>query len=342
MSTSSATLERVARQQEHVATGPVMGYAHTDIGRAELERLRLFSNADLSVIESLLVNCPIIDLARGDILIADNEANDALYLVLEGRLRVQLDGDEDKLLSMIDTGDCVGELSLIDNKPASARVIADSDARVLKVDQDTFWAMIRASHAVACNLLMNIGRRLQNGNSLVAENQQLQQVYLQQAMTDSLTGLYNRRWLENALSRQVSRSSISERPLALILLDIDHFGAFNDEFGHIAGDHALFAVSQVLMNSVRPTDLVARYGGQQFAVVLPDSDANGARLVAERVREAVSEAVIIMFDESILPSLTVSLGISETRDGSTAEELLADADAALRRAKKKGRNSTSA
>lgn len=127
----------------------------------------------------------------------------------------------------------------------------------------------------------------------------------------------------------------------MIMPDVDRFKRFNIEFGHLAGDQALYAVSQVLVNNARPTDLVARYGREEFVVVLPDTDLHGARLVAERIREAVSEAVIMMSDDSILPSVTVSLGISETGNEATAAGLLADANAALNRAKQTGCNRVS-
>ncbi len=126
--------------------------------------------------------------------------------------------------------------------------------------------------------------------------------------------------------------------MSLIMADVDHFKDYNDQFGCAAGDHVLYAVAQTLMNNVRPTDLVARYGGETFSIVLPDTDIVGAKIVAEQLRGTVGEAVITMSDESILPPVTVSLGVAQMKAHEPWEKLVANADAALTRAKADGRN----
>ena len=158
------------------------------------------------------------------------------------------------------------------------------------------------------------------------------------ASTDPLTGLANRRMLDKTLELEWRRAQRSGAPLSLIMIDIDHFKAFNDTYGHQAGDEALCQVAQVIKAHVRrPADLAARYGGEEFAVVLTETDAAGTRLLAEKIRAAVEQL------EPANPAtckLTVSLGACTryAKPGDAQEELLKTADKALYQAKKRGRN----
>ncbi len=311
------------------------------VSKNELALLRLFANADLDVVLGLLQNCPLQTLQKDEMLLVPGSLNQTLYLVLRGRLRVHLDSLETEPVQLIEAGGAAGEISLIDEKPTSAFVVADSVTRVLVLEQEVFWTLINTSHTVARNMLLMVVERMRSNNSLVADSMRTREQYRRQVNVDQLTGLRNRHAFEGLLRRQLLRSSMNRKPLAVLMVDIDDFRRFNRDFGHGAGDHAVYAVAQTLQDQVRPTDIVARMDGDKFAIVLPDSDENGARVVAARLREAVAEAVVVMADESILPSVTVSIGISEMQPFQKAEELTEAADQALTRAKDSGRNTHS-
>lgn len=152
------------------------------------------------------------------------------------------------------------------------------------------------------------------------------------ALTDSLTGLPNRRHAHVVLENEFA-AAVRGRPLAVILFDLDNFKAYNDEHGHQAGDKALRLFAEVLAESTRKMDLSARFGGEEFLSVLGDSDGEGARAFAERVRTRMAE------DPPPGNSLTVSAGIAcYAPDMGSADELLAAADLALYRAKDEGRD----
>ena len=155
---------------------------------------------------------------------------------------------------------------------------------------------------------------------------------------DALTGVHNRRSLNEILDRELARADRHHRPLAVILFDIDRFKSINDRFGHVAGDLTLRDLSARIKEVVRKDELLARYGGEEFAIVLPESGAEAALELAERVRKVV-EAVPFQFNETPFP-VTVSLGIGVTPGGEsiTPSTLIERADKNLYAAKQNGRN----
>ncbi len=159
---------------------------------------------------------------------------------------------------------------------------------------------------------------------------------LEMALLDALTGLYNQRYLASHLSGLVEQSQ--GRPLAVLMVDADHFKRVNDQFGHAVGDRALRLIADTLRANTRAFDSLARYGGEEFVVVMPGTDLADARMVADRLRDAVQNAVMEATPGVPVP-LTVSIGIGCTfGEMITPEELLHRADTALYAAKRGGRN----
>jgi diguanylate cyclase (GGDEF)-like protein len=159
------------------------------------------------------------------------------------------------------------------------------------------------------------------------------------AVTDGLTGLYNHRYLQEQLHVSVERSLRSSVPLAMLMIDVDHFKKYNDRQGHPAGDEALRTVARVIAEDRRTVDVVARYGGEEFAVILDGVGRDAAAEVAEKIRTRVSATSIPHADKQPLGKMTVSIGVAVCpEDSQTAEGLLEAADVALYRAKKSGRD----
>ena len=171
--------------------------------------------------------------------------------------------------------------------------------------------------------------------ALAAANEKLEQL----SRTDPLTGLANRRRLEDALTETWQRAEADGRPVSAIMVDIDYFKQYNDGFGHLGGDACLQKLATVLSAGARETDIVARYGGEEFAVVLPDTDLDAARQVAERLRQDVAR----LGEEHPASStghLTVSVGVATAFPGgaTSRRDLLQRADEGLYAAKRNGRN----
>lgn len=164
------------------------------------------------------------------------------------------------------------------------------------------------------------------------------QLTIEMAITDSLTGLHNRGYLERHLSALVDQAQQQVKPLSLLILDIDHFKDINDRFGHAAGDDVLREFSRRLKRAVRGIDLACRFGGEEFVVAMPDTDADLAFLAGERLRERIAGEAFVLADGTALTA-TASIGVcSLSAGGETPEALLRRADAALYQAKREGRN----
>ena len=156
------------------------------------------------------------------------------------------------------------------------------------------------------------------------------------AIRDSLTGVRNRRTLDESLRREMSLARRQGTDLSLMLVDVDHFKEINDSFGHDAGDRVLKAVADAIQQTVRDSDLVFRYGGDEFVVVMPGSDARGAEEVAHRLRQAVKDLTVGKGNARVM--IQLSLGVAQAEKSDCDDSFFDRADAALYRAKRAGRN----
>lgn len=162
------------------------------------------------------------------------------------------------------------------------------------------------------------------------------------SLVDPLTGAFNRRYMDAHLPRMIERCQHSKKPLSALMVDIDHFKSVNDTHGHAAGDSVLKAVVTRIMNSVRPSDLVARMGGEEFIVIMPETTISLAQMVAERLRNKIAATPITVSEVPGPLNITVSIGCTATHGegGDMHTELVGRADAALYKAKSEGRNRT--
>ncbi|MEQ8178589.1 MAG: PleD family two-component system response regulator [Amphiplicatus sp.] len=167
------------------------------------------------------------------------------------------------------------------------------------------------------------------------------QASLEMAVTDQLTGLYNRRYLASHLSAMFDRAYWTGRPLSVMILDIDHFKSVNDTHGHDVGDKVIQQFAERIRSSVRGMDLACRYGGEEFLIAMPDTDKSTAGVVAERIRDDMSAQRVVLNSGRDELQVTVSIGIASTEDGQkedSAQKLIKRADEALYKAKTSGRN----
>ena len=309
--------------------------------RLLLERSQLFCDIDLDCIDHLLDSCPEMLLAAGDTLLQQGASNSTLYLVLDGQLRVYLGARELPEHTQINAGECVGEMSLIDGRSTSALVIAAQNTRLLAIDHELVWALIDLSYGIARNLLAILSGRLRFNNIALITAQAHSLEFERSTAVDALTGLHNKRWVVDAFPRVISRCERDGVALCLLLGDIDNFKHFNESYGHLNGDNLLRLLARRLADILRPQDMLARYGVEEFIFLLPTTTTQEALSIAERLRLMAEETRLPIAEDGGEASITLSLGIAAMRSGDpgdTLESLLARAEVALRRAKVAGRN----
>jgi diguanylate cyclase (GGDEF)-like protein len=301
-----------------------------------LARSPLFANVEPELVSGAIASGHVRTLSAQAVVLNTGDANAALHIILGGGVSVRVPGTDTPHVRL-GAGECVGELSLLDGRPVSADVVAEETTEVISIDRAIVWALVDASSEFARNLLRVLAGRIRHDDDVVSASSRRTKYFEEVAAIDGLTGIHNRRWLDETFSRQVERAVRAERALTLLLIDIDHFKRLNDERGHAAGDEALRQVSAALAAAVRPRDSLARYGGEEFAVLVPDVEGGQARQVAERLRETVAACALAGAGGT---TLTISVGVAVTEAEDTLAWLLARADAALYRAKASGRNRT--
>ena len=330
----------MSTKQLHSGSNSLESTVPVEHDKRILARLQLFRNVDLDVpaFSALLAQCSYRELEDGDSLLSIDKENHHLYIVIRGRCAVQLGHYDETPLATVEPGECVGEMSIIDSRVPSATVKADEPTLVLEIEQEVLWHMVSLSHEVARNLLYIMSERIRYSNLVIADSLEQQQKFQHHATIDALTGLHNRGWMNDVFAREIQRAEREESPLCLMMLDIDFFKPYNDNYGHLAGDRALISVGEAAKAPLRTNDLFARYGGEEFSVLLPETKMEQALIVAERLRDRISKTDPGILAGVQLPKVTVSIGVAEYRPGYSLETLVAAADVAMYHAKNNGRN----
>lgn len=200
-------------------------------------------------------------------------------------------------------------------------------------DDETQRRLAQISHVNEC-----LQERLEKAESALQEQAKEISAYMCEARTDALTELPNRRAFNDEVTRRLNEWRRSGVPFSVVLIDIDHFKRLNDQFGHPAGDTVLAAVARTLRETMRDADMVARIGGEEFAVVLPRGDLVEACQAAERARQAIAQSAFCLEGRSV--AVTVSCGAAQTLVNESAAAVLKRADKALYASKAAGRNAT--
>ena len=287
---------------------------------------------------TLLSDCATRNLTKDEMLIEMGDSNKNVYLILSGSFNVHLTRNNSDPVAVLNPGQSVGEMTIIDHQPASAFVSAAENSRVLIIDEDVMWSLIGSSHAVANNLLVILSQRLRHGNFVINKIKGLLKEYEHNATVDALTSLHNRRWLDNNMPRVMHRCYKNNEALSVMMIDIDGFKVYNDNHGHLAGDIALRSVAETIKKYLRPEDMVARYGGEELFALLPGMDIQATLTIAERLRQAIKQTEVSDEEDQPLPGVTVSIGIAQMFDHDDPKKLIEAADRVMYTAKHTGRD----
>lgn len=249
--------------------------------------------------------------------------------MLQGADRQKLAQSADPVLERIARSDHIKLMSALEQSSQALTTLA-IQLRILRRDGATRWVMVRARPERTSD-----GCTLWHGVLIDVSEQVVQQRHLRKLSdTDELTGLANRRRLMQRLKEEMSGARRHDRPLSLLLLDLDHFKRINDTWGHLKGDQVLKQLAQLCCNALRGEDLVARLGGEELAVLLPCTAIDPAMQLAERLRAAIADG-----DFGITQGrVTASIGVAEHREDDSIDAFIERADRGLYAAKRAGRN----
>ncbi|HBV96336.1 MAG: hypothetical protein JL50_18180 [Peptococcaceae bacterium BICA1-7] len=268
-----------------------------------------------------------VDLIILDIIMPDIDGIDACRIIkADGRYRevpiIMLTVLSDK--EILRTAFSAGAIDYIVKPPDSIELMARTKS-ALKLKREIDKRTVREKE------LLEITQRLEEANKLLRELSSI----------DGLTGISNRRHFEIELENEWKRAARNYRPISVIMIDIDYFKQYNDVYGHLTGDKCLNQLAKVLQTVImRPGDILARYGGEEFVAVLTETDINGARVVAERLRENVVSLKIPHGGSKVSNIVTISIGVAATIPDTDVlpQTLVETADKALYWAKRQGRN----
>jgi diguanylate cyclase (GGDEF)-like protein len=277
-------------------------------------------------------------LTTGQVLLVPGQPNNTIYIILSGRLRIQSQESEAEPIAILGEGECVGEMSMLGDAPVSAYVLAATDCKLLAIDHAAMWELINSSHAAAHNMLNMLTSRIRNTNEIAAENLEQQHGFSGSSMVDELTGLYNQHWTQEKFSRHLRRGNVGKKPSCLLLLEMDNLKEFTRKHGQLGGDQALRGIAYTTLSCLRPDDQAGRHSDDKFAIFLPGTTMPDACTAAERLKTTVSRSLVVLPSGDALPSITVSIGISQARTDDTLVSLFDRADDALQLARDNGGN----
>jgi diguanylate cyclase (GGDEF)-like protein len=283
----------------------------------------------------------------GEVLFEEGDTGEKLYIVRSGSIAssVTLSNGERLEVATFGPGDFFGEMSIFDQAPRSATCHAKEDTMLLALRSEAFDRLMSSRPDTAIKTMYKMltitTQRLENTSEFVSDMVQFGEEARKRAVTDPATGLFNRGFLDSALQEQYRKAKQQNMPLCLVMADLDHFNSINEAYGQEVGDEVIHAVVPILKDHFRDSDILARYGGDEFTFVLPNTDARTAHELCARVREAVVELDVLHGRGGSIEQVTTSQGIAcFPEHAEDIASLREQADQALYRAKELGRNRT--
>jgi len=338
--------------------------ASNNLHEGALREKSIDSNAVLSVISKLSLFSglnekefaiaagvlKILDLKKGESIFFEGDEGEDMFIHFSGELSAfvsQSDGTQ-RMLFKVKVGDFFGEMSIITHEPRSVTITATEDSTTIKLKGNDFYRIINEYPVIGFKILNAVcvvqNRWLNQTSKSFSDLIRWGETARRRAITDEMTGLYNRRFLEESIKERFTNKSVSIRIMSLLMMDLDKIHGINDRHGTKAGDIVITAAAEEIRASLRTGDIPARLSGDEFAVLLPDTDKKEALKIAERIRKNIEERLVDV-PETPAAKKTVTIG-TRTSVGialapvhaKTMEELEEAADTALRKAKELGRN----
>lgn len=315
-----------------------------------LSSLSIFTKLNASELKTISKFIKPVHIKKDEAIFAEGEAGERMFVIVSGNMGVfgtQSDGTLRKLFEN-KAGSFFGEMSIITHEPRAATIIAMEDSKLIMLSKKDFYRIISKYPVIGFKILRTIGivqnqwlnQSAKSYNDLIRWGESARR----RAITDELTGLYNRNFLEESTRERFSNQSMSLRVMSMLMMDLDRIHGINDRYGSKAGDLVIIAAAETINACLRPGDIPSRLAGDEFAILLPDTDSENAARVAERIRESIEKRRIEVpagagSSENTIITTHTSIGIALAPiHARTAEDLMETSDIALRKAKELGRN----
>lgn len=312
------------------------GMAAAPAGAADLAAVDLFRDVRAASLAEFAAQTRVIEAAPGSVLQAADQLSDRIFFVIAGELRMYGDFREKRPRGIVDAGQSVGLHWALLQQPTEVAIVATEFARVLEVRLPQLDEFARRSHAFACNVNALYAAYLRGDNCLNVGARALAALHHRRGYTDELTQLHNERWLTAMLPRLLGRTRFDRAPLTVAMLAVDRLDKIHHEFGTIAGEQILAAVGQLLLDATRTTDLLACDDNRRFVAILPNTPADGGRILCERLLEEARVLRIGAPDDRPLPALTLSCGLVQFDGTTSAPQLIERLHALVQRAAEDG------
>jgi len=292
-----------------------------------------------------------IFIKKGEPVFREGDAGKDMYILYSGGLKAygtQSDGNQRLLYELKQRGALFGEMAMVTNEPRAATFIAAENSVVLMFRITDFYRIISQHPIIGFKILKAIviveNQKLNDSSKSYSDLARWGEKARRRAITDEMTGLYNRRFLEDAIRERFSNQSTNLRALSLLAIDLDKLHNVNARYGPQTGDRVIIIAAEAIRSCLRPSDIPTRLAGDEFSVLLPDTTKKNAVNVAKRIRENIAKLRIDIpasheVAKNVTLSIYVSIGIATAPDhANTSQELILAADRALKQAKDLGRN----
>lgn len=310
-----------------------------------LKKIQLFSVLSESELAEIQSRFSQKTCKKDDVIIYNNDITRELYFVVEGEVTgtLKIPGNMERRHGNYRIGDFFGDLSLFGNRPSFDTYYAAEAGRLLKIREEQIRAIIENNPGIGVKLIAQLLsqsiQRLRKSSRFLADVVQWGENASRRAITDDLTGVYNRAFLDDAMENFFNISCSNRKPLSLFMVDIDNFRAINETMGIETGNEIIKRVVEIIKNNISQHGIIARYGGDEFSILLPEADLNRAKEIAESMRCEVESQDFSGVLKGSEISVTVSIGISSYPE--TAGDFAAfkeKADSSLYQSKREGRN----
>jgi diguanylate cyclase (GGDEF)-like protein len=310
-----------------------------------LGKVELFSLLTEEEVRSVMEFLRLIEIDEGEVLFREGDEGHELYIVKSGRIRVAIslpDGKQKDITEFV-PGDFFGEMSIFENAPRSASCYAGERSTLYALRGSDFFRLMSDWPSLSIKIMYRMStvttRRLRNTGEFLSDMVLWGERARKRAITDELTGVYNRHFLEETLENQFRRARESGSPLSVVMVDLDHFRSINEQYGHEVGDAILVSAVRVFRSHLREGDIAARYGGDEFVFLMPHTPSDEAGAVAQRICSELGSMVMHRNPDGVSVGVTTSQGVACFPDhGNDLAALMKKADDALYRAKELGRN----